>query len=105
MEQGRRWMLTGILARAGCAYSRRALHGCGRMLRGGLDFRQADSYVSRTGALPGIRSSGALSWYVHNYQIFARTRFAMSGHSKWATIKHKKAAADAKRGRLFTRLI
>jgi YebC/PmpR family DNA-binding regulatory protein len=29
----------------------------------------------------------------------------MSGHSKWATIKHKKGAADAKRGRLFTKLI
>ncbi len=29
----------------------------------------------------------------------------MSGHSKWATIKHKKAAADARRGKLFTRLI
>jgi len=29
----------------------------------------------------------------------------MSGHSKWATIKHKKAAADAKRGKAFTRLI
>jgi YebC/PmpR family DNA-binding regulatory protein len=29
----------------------------------------------------------------------------MSGHSKWATIKHKKAATDAKRGRIFTRLI
>jgi len=29
----------------------------------------------------------------------------MSGHSKWATIKHKKAALDAKRGRMFTRLI
>ena len=29
----------------------------------------------------------------------------MSGHSKWATIKHKKGAADAKRGKLFTRLI
>jgi YebC/PmpR family DNA-binding regulatory protein len=29
----------------------------------------------------------------------------MSGHSKWATIKHKKAAQDAKRGRLFTRII
>src|SRR6266436_4463868 len=29
----------------------------------------------------------------------------MSCHSKWATIKHKKAAADAKRGRAFTRLI
>src|SRR5437660_9769676 len=29
----------------------------------------------------------------------------MSGHSKWATIKHKKAATDAKRGRAFTRII
>jgi len=29
----------------------------------------------------------------------------MSGHSKWATIKHKKAATDAKRGRTFTHLI
>src|SRR4030095_7151736 len=29
----------------------------------------------------------------------------MSGHSKWATIKHKKAALDAKRGKLFTRVI
>jgi YebC/PmpR family DNA-binding regulatory protein len=29
----------------------------------------------------------------------------MSGHSKWATIKHKKAALDAKRGKNFTRLI
>jgi YebC/PmpR family DNA-binding regulatory protein len=29
----------------------------------------------------------------------------MSGHSKWATIKHKKAATDAKRGKLFTTVI
>jgi len=29
----------------------------------------------------------------------------MSGHSKWATIKHKKAATDAKRGRVFTKII
>jgi len=29
----------------------------------------------------------------------------MSGHSKWATIKHKKGALDAKRGRTFTKLI
>ena len=28
----------------------------------------------------------------------------MSGHSKWASIKHKKAAVDAKRGKLFTKL-
>jgi transcriptional/translational regulatory protein YebC/TACO1 len=27
------------------------------------------------------------------------------GHSKWANIKHKKAASDAKRGKIFTRLI
>ncbi len=29
----------------------------------------------------------------------------MSGHSKWASIKHKKAAVDAKRGKLFTKII
>ena len=29
----------------------------------------------------------------------------MSGHSKWASIKHKKAAADSKRGKIFTKLI
>ena len=28
----------------------------------------------------------------------------MSGHSKWSTIKHKKAAKDAKRGKIFTQL-
>lgn len=29
----------------------------------------------------------------------------MSGHNKWSTIKHKKAATDAKRGRIYTRLV
>lgn len=29
----------------------------------------------------------------------------MSGHSKWASIKHKKAAADAKKGKIFTKII
>ena len=29
----------------------------------------------------------------------------MAGHSKWSTIKHKKGAADAKRGKLFAKLI
>ena len=28
----------------------------------------------------------------------------MSGHSKWATIKHKKGAADAKRGKIFSKI-
>jgi YebC/PmpR family DNA-binding regulatory protein len=32
-------------------------------------------------------------------------RGIMAGHSKWANIKHKKAAQDAKRGKIFTRLI
>src|SRR6188508_21524 len=31
-------------------------------------------------------------------------RSLVSGHSKWSTIKHKKVAADAKRGKLFTKL-
>ena len=30
---------------------------------------------------------------------------AMSGHNKWSTIKHKKGAADAKRGKVFTKSI
>ena len=29
----------------------------------------------------------------------------MSGHSKWSTIKHKKAAQDAKRGKAFSKII
>jgi transcriptional/translational regulatory protein YebC/TACO1 len=29
----------------------------------------------------------------------------MSGHSKWASIKHKKAALDDKRGKIFTKVI
>ena len=29
----------------------------------------------------------------------------MSGHSKWSTIRHKKGAADAKRGKIFTKII
>ena len=28
----------------------------------------------------------------------------MSGHSKWAQVKHKKAAVDAKRGKVFTKI-
>jgi YebC/PmpR family DNA-binding regulatory protein len=37
--------------------------------------------------------------------IFITTEVLMSGHSKWATIKHKKGALDAKRGKIFTRLL
>src|SRR6266852_67050 len=38
-------------------------------------------------------------------QIVSYEASTMSGHSKWATIKHKKAATDAKRGRAFTKVI
>src|SRR6516225_3689616 len=38
-------------------------------------------------------------------RISRSTEVPMSGHSKWATIKHKKGALDAKRGKIFTRLI
>jgi YebC/PmpR family DNA-binding regulatory protein len=38
-------------------------------------------------------------------QILTLDEVRMSGHSKWATIKHKKGALDAKRGKIFTRLI
>src|SRR6202049_732226 len=38
-------------------------------------------------------------------QLVYQEAINMSGHSKWATIKHKKAATDAKRGRIFTKLI
>src|ERR1019366_3113291 len=37
--------------------------------------------------------------------IFTLSEVLMSGHSKWATIKHKKGALDAKRGKIFTRLL
>src|SRR6202051_871601 len=41
-----------------------------------------------------------------NQVLVLQTRgIAMSGHSKWATIKHKKGALDAKRGKIFTRLL
>src|SRR5690554_8210647 len=33
------------------------------------------------------------------------TEVFMAGHSKWANIKHRKAAQDAKRGKIFTKLI
>jgi YebC/PmpR family DNA-binding regulatory protein len=38
-------------------------------------------------------------------QTISGEKCLMSGHSKWSTIKHKKAARDAKRGKLFTKLI
>ena len=39
------------------------------------------------------------------FPLILRERSVMSGHSKWASIKHKKAAVDARRGKVFTKLI
>src|SRR4029079_3447248 len=41
----------------------------------------------------------AVSHNLHGKEVL------MSGHNKWSTIKHKKGAADAKRGKIFTRII
>ena len=41
---------------------------------------------------------------VHELFLEAVREESMSGHSKWSSIKHKKGAADAKRGKLFSKL-
>ena len=67
----------------------------------------------RSGAsesLPGLKAAATLtrqelsSHSCHNSGKGSKG-FVMSGHSKWATIKHKKAATDARRGKIFTKLI
>ncbi len=42
---------------------------------------------------------------VHAYFVEMVREPGMSGHSKWATTKHKKAVVDARRGKLFAKLI
>src|SRR3954468_3780338 len=46
-----------------------------------------------------------ISCPLQSENLISRNLFIMSGHSKWHTIKHKKGALDAKRGKLFTKLI
>ena len=54
----------------------------------------------------GLHVAGTRNRVRYNCSISAnRTGPTMAGHSKWANIKHKKAATDAKRGKIFTRLI
>lgn len=48
------------------------------------------------------KSSGEVDWGLGNSTNAGVT---MSGHSKWSTIKHKKAKEDSKRGKVFTKLI
>jgi YebC/PmpR family DNA-binding regulatory protein len=49
--------------------------------------------------------AGLIQYLQHTICIQFQERVTMAGHSKWANIKHKKAATDAKRGKVWTRLI
>ena len=62
------------------------------------DCSQADQSPFHPG-FPGPETDG------RPFSIHLLEKFAMAGHSKWANIKHKKAATDAKRGKIWTRLI
>ena len=53
------------------------------------------------GSIRGLRGRT----FVLIYQRLRREGVIMSGHSKWSTIKHKKAAKDAKKGKIFTKMI
>ena len=77
----------------------RMLHWPGKSRRDCLEFRDARRPTRLP--LPG----GGDRQSQNNLDAQAAGRTSMSGHSKWATIKHKKAATDAKRGRIFTKLI
>ena len=70
---------------------------------------------SRTGRIVAVRQGPALATAFHPeltpdlriHKLFHRhgKGTIMSGHSKWATTKHKKAVVDARRGKLFAKLI
>src|SRR4029077_11794162 len=83
----------------------------------------ADDRAARSRRIPGRRRARRLPGtamgrsrrcldHIGEKEVTFRSCFAfflwsfdMSGHSKWASIKHKKGALDAKRGKIFTRLI
>lgn len=59
------------------------------------------------GSVPGGRTS-ILAGHARSHSRSSRIDrgiYSMSGHSKWHTIKHKKGALDAKRGKIFTKMI
>ena len=88
----------------------RNLRGCKRS-RSGYSAELVWERASRVrwsalgGGAVGVR------WYTHRVRCVPAPLYPtfvevlMSGHSKWATIKHKKGALDAKRGKIFTRLL
>jgi YebC/PmpR family DNA-binding regulatory protein len=76
----------------------------------GLYSQETISFAERGGFLPSFRPRFIPGMRDDNiaplqYSAGQGKRGIMAGHSKWANIKHKKAAQDAKRGKIFTRLI
>ena len=68
-------------------------------------FGPADVPEAARPAVVRIRDSAGLPGSYNSGFSAQRKGPTMAGHSKWANIKHKKAATDAKRGKIFTRLI
>src|SRR5262249_13124380 len=67
-------------------------------------WRRAPTRASRVRRVAARVSSGRAR-ATRRRSASRRCGGTMSGHSKWSTIKHKKAAKDAKRGKIFTKLI
>jgi YebC/PmpR family DNA-binding regulatory protein len=57
------------------------------------------------GIMPPRRSPDSTTHWIKRPRSVQAMEKRMAGHSKWANIKHKKAATDAKRGKIWTRLI
>src|SRR5271157_3043578 len=87
--------------------------GKGRLGGTGVDAGQAGDHDEEGGTAARGRLESSPKFPVVYSQgqaparagILCYAEVLMSGHSKWATIKHKKGALDAKRGKIFTRII
>jgi YebC/PmpR family DNA-binding regulatory protein len=79
-----------------------------RKARSGEDLKNGDRWIAGS-PLSCLFFALLLHYRGKSYTIAPATLTvegsSMSGHSKWATIKHKKAATDARRGKIFTKLI
>src|SRR5215210_2690421 len=64
----------------------------------------AASSIAKTTTAPATELPALLCPFSAGIWWLIESQLPMSGHSKWSSIKHKKGAADAKRGKLFTKL-
>src|SRR5690606_12949606 len=84
----------------GCHGTARAEHPSLRAARGRLRPKAA-----RPGHRSSLQEHPTGATCVQRMPDVTSTEVFMAGHSKWANIKHRKAAQDAKRGKIFTKLI